>query len=53
MPKEVFEINSKDFITNRKDTIDVTLATDDDKQIKSTLHHLQISKLSTLKSNLT
>jgi hypothetical protein len=34
MPKEVFENDSKDFINNTKDTADVTLATDDDKQLK-------------------
>ena len=34
MPKEVFEKDSKDFVSNRKDTVDVTLATYDDKQLK-------------------
>ena len=34
MPKEVFENDSKDFVSNRKDTVDVTLATYDDKQLK-------------------
>ena len=35
MPKEVFENVSKDFISNIKYTVDVTLATDDDKQLKA------------------
>ena len=35
MPKEVFENDSKDFISNTKDNVDVTLATDDDKQLKA------------------
>ena len=35
MPKEVFENDPKDFISNTKDTVDVTLATDDDKQLKA------------------
>ena len=38
MPKDVFENNSKDFITITKDTVDVTLATDDDKQL--TAHNI-------------
>ena len=46
----VIENNSKDFISNMKDTVDVTLVTDDDKQIKAHKNHLQISKLSTLQS---
>ena len=32
MPKEVFENDSKDFISDLKDTVAVTSATDDDKQ---------------------
>ena len=35
MAKEVFENNYKDFICNTKDTVDVTMATDDDKQLKA------------------
>ena len=35
MPKEVFENDSKDCISNIKDTVDVTLPTDDDKQLKA------------------
>jgi hypothetical protein len=35
MPKEVFENNSKDFISNIKDTVDLTLATDEDEQLKA------------------
>ena len=35
MPKEVFENDSKDLISNTKDTVDITLATDDDKQLKA------------------
>ena len=35
LPKESFENDSKDFISNTKDTVDVTLATDDDKQLKT------------------
>ena len=35
MPKEVFENDSKDFISNTKDTFDVTLATYGDKQLKT------------------
>ena len=31
----MFENESKDFISNTKDTVDVTLATDDDKQLKA------------------
>ena len=33
MPKEVFENDYKDYISNTKDTVNVTLATDDDKQL--------------------
>ena len=35
MPKDVFENDSKDFISNIKDTVDVTLATDDNKQLEA------------------
>ena len=35
MPNEVFKNNSNDFISNVKETIDVTLATDDDKQLEA------------------
>ena len=35
MPKELFENNSKDFISNTRDTVNVNLATDDDKQLKA------------------
>ena len=35
MPKEVFENDCKDFISNIKDTVDVTLATDHGKQLKA------------------
>ena len=35
MPKEVFEKESKDFISAIKYTVDVTLATDDDKQLRA------------------
>ena len=35
MPKEVFENDSKHVISNTKDIVDVTLATDDDKQLKA------------------
>ena len=35
MPKEVFVNESKDFISDIKDTDAVTLATDDDKQLKA------------------
>ena len=38
MPQDVFENNSKDCITITKDTVDVTLATDDDKQL--TAHNI-------------
>ena len=34
MPKEIFENDSKDLFSNTKDTVDVTLATYDDKQVK-------------------
>ena len=34
MPKDVFENNSKDFISFTKDTIGVTLATNDDNNLK-------------------
>jgi hypothetical protein len=33
--KEVFENDSKDVISNSKDTVDVALATDDDKATKA------------------
>jgi hypothetical protein len=35
MPKEVIENNSKDFISNAKDTFDVTLRTDKNTQLKA------------------
>jgi hypothetical protein len=35
MPKELFENYSKHLINNTKDTVDDTLATDDDKQLKA------------------
>ena len=35
MPKEVFENGSKDLISDIKDTVDVTLVTDDHKQLKA------------------
>ena len=35
MPKEVFENDSKDYISNIKDIFDVTLETDDDRQLKA------------------
>ena len=31
----MFRNNSKDFISNIKETVDVTLATDDDKQLEA------------------
>jgi hypothetical protein len=34
MPKEILENDSKDFITDAKDTVDITLATDDYKKLK-------------------
>jgi hypothetical protein len=49
--KEVSENDSKDFIINIKDTSAVTLATDDDKQLKAhnilvTLKRLNLSLMS-------
>jgi hypothetical protein len=35
MPNEVFKNNSNDFIRNIKETVDVTLATDDDRQLEA------------------
>jgi hypothetical protein len=35
MPREVFENDSKDFISDIKVSVDVTLATDDDKRLKA------------------
>ena len=35
MSREVFENDSKDFISDIKVSVDVTLATDDDKQLKA------------------
>jgi YbbR domain-containing protein len=35
MPKEVFKNNSNNFISNIKETVDVTLATDDDRQLEA------------------
>ena len=35
MCKEVFENKSKDFISDIKVSVDVTLATDDNKQLKA------------------
>ena len=35
MPKEVFENDSKHFISDIQDTVNVTLATNDDKQLKA------------------
>jgi hypothetical protein len=35
MPNEVFKNNSNDFIRNIKGTVDVTLATDDDRQLEA------------------
>jgi YbbR domain-containing protein len=33
MPNEVFKNNANDFISNIKETVDVTLATDNDVQL--------------------
>ena len=35
MPNEVFKNDSNDFICNIKETFDVTLATNDDKQLEA------------------
>jgi hypothetical protein len=35
MPKEVFKNDSKDFISDIKGAVDVTFATNDDKQLKA------------------
>ena len=35
MPNEVFKKDSSDFITNMKESVDVTFANDDDKQLKA------------------
>ena len=35
MPKGVFENDPKDFISDIKDNVNVTLATDDEKQLKA------------------
>ena len=35
MPNEVFKNDSNDFISNIKETVDVTLATDDDRQLEA------------------
>ena len=35
MRNEVFKNESNDFISNIKETVDVTLATDDDKQLEA------------------
>ena len=35
MPNEVFKNDSNDFISNIKETVDVTLATDDNKQLEA------------------
>jgi hypothetical protein len=33
--QEVFKNDAKDFMSNAKDTVDITLATDVDKQLKA------------------
>ena len=44
MPKEVVEMDSKDLISNTKDTVDGTLPTDDDKQLKAhTINYKSVS----------
>ena len=35
MPNEVFRNDSNEFISNIKETVDATLATDDDRQIEA------------------
>ena len=35
MPNEVFKNDSNNFISNKKETVDVTLAIDDDRQLEA------------------
>ena len=46
MPREVFENDSKDFISDIKVSVDVTLATDDDKRLKA--HNKEFTNQSAL-----